>query len=69
MIDYKYERTSHYWKKGYLGRGCQAFLDAVELTEESELSEDAKYDEKQKILDSRKDTFRENFKYFPPWDK
>ena len=48
----KYERTSHYWKKGYLVRGYQSFIDAAEIIEESELSEDAKDDEKQKILDS-----------------
>ena len=67
--DSKYRYSRHYWKSGYLGTTYQSFLDALDIIEESELSETEKLIEKQKALDSRKDAFGENYKYYPPWDK
>ena len=54
---------------GYLGTAYQSFLDVLDIIEESELSETEKVTEKQKALDSQKNAFGENYKYYPPWDK
>ena len=67
--DDKYRLSRHYWKTGYLGTTYQQFLDALDIIEESELSENEKLIEKKKVLGSRKDAFGENYKYYPPWDK
>ena len=60
-IESKYENTSHYWKKGYLGRGYQSYIDVIDIIEDSDLSEEAKAGEKQRALDSRKEALGENF--------
>ena len=67
--DEKYKRTRHYWKEGRLGTVYQTFLDANELIDELDISEEAKKREKMKILESRKSAFGNNFQHFPPWDK
>ena len=67
--DTKYIRSRHYWKSGYLGTAYQSFLDVLDIIEESELSETEKVTEKQKALDSRKNAFGKNYKYYPPMDK
>ena len=67
--DTKYKHTSHYWKKGYLGTAFQAFLDATDIIEESDLPDVIKKHEQKKVLNARKEALGENFKYFPPWDK
>ena len=46
----------------------QTFLDANEVIEESDLSEDMKGREKAKVLDARKCAIGSNFRLFPPWD-
>ena len=64
--DTKYKHTSHYWKKGYLGTAFQAFLDATDIIEESDLPDVIKKHEEEMGLNARKEAFGENFKYFPP---
>ena len=61
--DEKYLNTKHYWAKGYLGWGYQTYINALGM----DLTEDEKNPEKARILESRKDTLGENYKYFPPW--
>ena len=65
--DEKYESTKHYWEKGYLGGGFQTYIDAIEVIEEMNLSDDEMKDEKAKLLEARKGALGENFKYCPPW--
>ena len=47
-IDEEYERTEHYWEKGWLGRFYQTFLDATKIIE------DSKEEERKKLLEARK---------------
>ena len=68
-IDKKYENTEHYWKKGRLGVTYLTFLDANYVIDNSELSEEDKKTEKEKILEARKAAFGNSFQNFPPWDK
>jgi hypothetical protein len=65
----KYADTSHYWKTGRLGTSFQIFSDANEIIERSNFPEDFKVAEKAKILEARKSSFGENYKYVPPWNQ
>ena len=65
--DQKYSKTDHYWKTGKLGTIFQSFLDANDLIEKSNLEEEVKSKEKQKILQARKHAFGNDFRHFPPW--
>ena len=56
-----------YWIKGKIGRSYQAYLDANQIVEESNLGEEEKDNEKKLILLSRKEAFGENYKFVPPW--
>ena len=67
--DYKYCATSHYWKEGQIGTGYQTYLDALDIVEESDLSEDTKHVEKAKVLEARKEAFGSRFKFYPPWSR
>ena len=67
--DEKYQNTRHYWKEGRLGSAYQTFLDAVDILTNSDLLEEVKAVEKEKVLEARKRSFGPNFKFFPPWDK
>ena len=40
--DEKYFNTENYWKRGYLGRIYQSYIDALHILEESELDEKEK---------------------------
>ena len=62
--DTKYTETSHYWRTGRLGTVYQAFIDANNIIENSNLPEDVKKCEIKKILDARKDSFGPNFSHF-----
>ena len=65
--DETYEGTKHYWERGKLGSAYQTYLDAMEIIEKSELSEEEKETEKAKVLEERKFAFGSLFKYYPPW--
>ena len=66
-VDEEYTRTRHYWKSGWLGSVYQCFLDANQIIDNSNLKEEVKELEKEKILDARKLAFGNNFMYNPPW--
>ena len=66
---YAYADTKWYWETGILGTVYQTFLDANEIIDNSDLTEDVKEMERSKILEARKDAFGENFRYFPPWKR
>ena len=63
----KYSSTLRYWKDGKLGTAFQSYLDAIEIIETSNLSEDLKDVEKSKVLEARKKAFGSEFEYYPPW--
>ena len=52
--DDQYSRTVHYWKEGRLGIGYQTFLDAIEVIESCDMSENEKDVEKEKVFEARK---------------
>ena len=69
--DEKYYNSRHYWEKGRLGTVYQTYLDANEIIDKSDLSEDDKFIEKKKLLNARKSALgqnKHNFKNFPPWN-
>ena len=63
----KYSSTIRYWKEEKLGTAFQSYLDAIEIIETSDLSEDLKDAEKSKVLEARKQAFGSEFAYYPPW--
>ena len=65
--DEKYSGTDHYWKTGNLGTIFQTFLDANDILKKSDLSEENKAIENDKIVEARKHAFGQDFKYYPPW--
>ena len=65
--DEKYSSTDHYWKTGNLGTIFQTFLDAKDILKKSDLSEETKAIENDKIVEARKRAFGPDFKYYPPW--
>ena len=65
--DEKYLNTEHYWKEGYLGAGFQTYIDALDLVDSTEFTEEEKNLEKAKILNARQEALGQNYKYFPPW--
>ena len=67
MSDEKYDNTKHYWEKGWLGTIFMTFLDANEVIDGSNLDEENKIIEKEKVLEARKRAFGENYKWYPPW--
>ena len=67
IADEEYNRSEHYWKTGYLGTAFQSYLDAKQLIDESDLSEEDKEQEKQNLLEARKNAFGTNYRYYPPW--
>ena len=66
--DAQYSETSNYWKTGRIGTAYQAFIDANDIIEKSNLPEGVKKSEITKILNSRKSAFGTNFSYVPPWN-
>ena len=62
-----FSKTIHYWRKVKFGTVFQTFLDAIDVIEESDITEEIKKVEKAKVLDARKQAFGSNFKHFPPW--
>ena len=58
--DEKYSETKKYW---------ECFLDANDIIEKSDFTEEIKIKEKDKILAARKSAFGDNFMYYPPWKK
>ena len=65
--DDKYLSCNRYWKDGYLGTASQSYLDALDILETSDLTEDEKHIEKEKVMEARKEAFGPEFKYYPPW--
>ena len=63
----KYSETIRYWKEGKLGTAFQSYLDAIDVIETSNFSEDFKDVEKSKVLEARKQAFGSEFEYYPPW--
>ena len=63
----KYSSTIRYWKEGKLGTAFQSYLDAIDVLETSNFSEDFKDVEKSKVLEARKQAFGSEFEYYPPW--
>jgi hypothetical protein len=66
--DEKYRGTSHYWKTGKLGTVYQAFIDANNIIENSDLNEESKDYEKENILDARKTAFGPHLSFVLPWN-
>ena len=66
--DEKYSGTSQYWKTGKLDTVYQVFIDANDIIDSSDLTEESKNDEKEKILNARKTAFGPNFSFVPPWN-
>ena len=68
-LDEEYSSTEHYWKSGRLGRGYQAYIDACDVIKNSDIDEDDKEKEREKILQARKEAFGEGdlYKYYPTW--
>ena len=64
----KYEETKHYWERGWLGTGYQTFIDATKIIEGSELSEEVKRYEMDKLLEARKTAIGPSFRFYPPWN-
>ena len=50
--DAQYSETRNYWKTGRLGTAYQAFIDANDIIEKSNLPEDVKKIETTRILNS-----------------
>ena len=68
FIDEKYERTEHYWKKGWLGRFYHTFLDASKIIDECHgMPEDIKEGERKKVLEARKASLGTCYHAYPPW--
>ena len=67
--DDKYSGTSHYWKTGRLGTVYQTFLDANNIIDHSNLTEERKSHEKANVLEARKRAFGANFNHVPPWNQ
>ena len=65
--DETYRRMKHYLKKGWLGSAYQTFIDANDVIEGSDLNEEAKAEEKIKVLEARKLAIGPYFMGFPPW--
>ena len=66
--DDEYDTTKHYWETGRLGSAYQVFIDANEVIEGCELSEDEQKKEKTKVLEARKKAFGSYYAQFPPWN-
>ena len=67
--DQKYNDTVHYWKTGWLGTMYHSFLTANDIIDNSDMPEDWKKVEKERILQARKTAFGSSFSNFPPWSK
>ena len=65
--DDQYLKTTMYWKEGKLGTIYQTYLDVLNVIETSDLDEEAKAVEKNKVLETRNKAFGMDFKHFPPW--
>jgi hypothetical protein len=63
----KYLSSGHYWKKGWIGTVFQTYLDADDVIDKSNLNEEEKQVEKNKVLEARKLAFGTGFEFFPPW--
>ena len=69
-IDEEYERTEHYWEKGWLGRFYQTFLDVSKIIDEChDMPADTKEAERKKVLEARKTALGECYHTYPPWGK
>ena len=64
--DEKYVGSKHYWKKGWLGGAYHSFIVAYDVIEESEIHDDEKKIEHDKLLEPRKIALEDSYTYFPP---
>ena len=49
------------------GTAFQSYLDVLDILETTDLTEDEKHIEKEKVLEARKEASGPEFKYYPPW--
>ena len=68
-LEKKYESTEHYWERGRLGIAYYVFVECKEIIDASDISEEEKLKEKEKLLDARKAALGSTFHQFPPWSK
>ena len=59
--DQTYSETERYWRTGNLTTVFQSFLDANEIVDGSNLSEEEKVVEKAKVLEARKIAFSDEY--------
>ena len=55
-----------------IGKLCtvyQTFIDAIDIIDNSDLTEESKNHEKAKILDARKSALGPHFSFVPPWNR
>ena len=67
--DTEYNNTVHYWEKGRIGIAYHSFLNANAIIDDSDMTNEEKVEEKNRLLESRKNAFGNNFKNYPPWKK
>ena len=60
-----FSETIRYWKEGKLGTAFQSYLDAIDVIETGNFSEDFKDIEKSQVLEARKQAFGLDFEYLP----
>ena len=68
-MEKKYESTEGYWKRGRLGIAFYVFVDCKAIIDASDISEEEKLKEKEKLIDARKAALGSTFHQFPPWSK
>ena len=56
--------SKHYWKKGWLGGAYQSFIDAYDVIEESDIHDDEKKTEHDKLLEARKIALGDSYTTF-----
>ena len=52
-----------------MGGAYQSFIDAYDVIEESDIHDDEKKIEHEKLLEARKIALGDSYTYFPPWSK
>ena len=66
--DSRYHDTAHYWERGQIGMAYHSFLDANRILDDcDEILNGEKVEEKNKLLEARKNAFGSSFRNFPPW--
>ena len=66
--DERYSSIEHYLKNGWLGSAYQTFVDANDVIDACDLTEDVRNIEKTKVLEARKSAIVPHFQGLPPWN-